>query len=123
MPFLCAAWFGNTGATELEKKDNVEKAQALFTHVAHTYHQDMISKASNLPLPHLHQSQTSSADNITNSWLRDICNVNLAELISTPNTLSEDQVTDEVKRYFKFEGGPGDIQHPLAWWKVPFIIL
>ena len=31
---------------------------------------------------------------------------------------SEDEVQEEIKRYLKFEGGRGELQAPLVWWKV-----
>jgi len=52
------------------------------------------------------------------SFMDDACDVKVggvqvSETTSTPLEL----LADEIKRYTEFQGGKGDLQKPLAWWK------
>jgi hypothetical protein len=43
----------------------------------------------------------------------------MAHVPNAPATeKSEDDIQEEIKRYLKFEGGRGELQAPLMWWKV-----
>lgn len=40
-------------------------------------------------------------------------------MVPLPSQMSDkERLEDELKRYFDFEGGRGDMLNPLPWWKV-----
>jgi hypothetical protein len=95
------------------QEDAVEKAEALFLHVSQTYYENPPDSASaGLATAALaSQHQPKSAD-----WLESICDFEMA--LPPPAEHSEDLLKDEVRRYFRFEGGRCNLQDPLSWWKV-----
>ena len=74
----------------------VEKAETLFIYVAQEYYNNLVSDDCELPETSLPKHGTSS----TGNWLCDV------EIIAAlPTEGSEDNMMDEIRRYFKFEGG------------------
>ena len=52
----------------------------------------------------------------SDAWLAKICE--FEPLAMTPVAQSEDLFKEETRQYLHFEGGRGELQDPLAWWKV-----
>lgn len=118
-PSLRAEWFRSTETTIPEKKDAVEKAEALLTSVARSYHEEMLADmasktASNQPST----SDPCAPSTADDSWLQSLCNVEVTAIPVQSNESSANELNDEVRCYLTFEGGKGELQHPLAWWKV-----
>ena len=89
----------------------IAKAETLFTYVAEQYKNSPLSdegEAAATPTP-------SSQDGATKNWLSDICDF---EIEAYPAQQSGDRLDEELRRYFKFEGGQGDLNNPLVWYKV-----
>jgi hypothetical protein len=83
----------------------------LFTYVAEQYKNCPLSDEGDVaaaPTP-------SSRDGATKNRLSDICHFKIAAL---PAQQSGDHLDEELRRYFKFEGGQGDLNNPLVWYKV-----
>lgn len=121
-PFLRAAWFKTTVTTKGHKEDisraqqnAIERVETLFTHVAQTYYDNPLPSDA---APEMAASSSASGPSISkgDAWLAQICDFELD--IATPELQSKDQLKEEIQRYFKFEGGRGELQNPLAWWKV-----
>ena len=120
-------WFAKTAvphpmATPEDKKkqelEMVEKAEALLTHVAETYLEKATPSSTTL-VPSTHTNATSESMPVkSSSFMDDACvvkvvGVQVSETTSTPLEL----LADEIKHYTEFQGGKGDLQKPLAWWK------
>jgi hypothetical protein len=103
------------GDTESEKKDAIDKAEVLFTHVAEDYFkQKPPEEPSSTSLAT--SSSASVASGATSALLR-ACSFTLPAGAHGPDHAKED-LKAEIRRYLGFEGGLGDLQNPLAWWKV-----
>jgi hypothetical protein len=125
-PYLRAEWFKETApkpdrtrpaaeqaSAEAVQKAAVEKAKTLFTHVAQTYYENPPTvKSTPSMAPTTAQQDHKSAS----TWLNSICAFEVAEVPVAE--ASQDRLQDELRRYFKFEGGRGEISNPLGWWKV-----
>jgi hypothetical protein len=119
-----AEWFKNTIPKtgkdyETAQKAAVEKAEALFLHVARTYYDDPHKTHQNPSTPA--QGAKKGSLSHTNSWLMNICDFEVSALPAVET--SEDQLLAEIRRYFKFEGGRGELSNPLGWYKVCEILL
>lgn len=120
-----AAWFRRTAShetdpTKLKKAqdDAVTRAKIIFEASASGYQAEMDAeseesdatpKASAAPL----QSSQSSS-----SFLDDFCDIPDITPLEVPTMSRYESLQDELKRYYAFEGGKGDLFDPLAWWKV-----
>jgi hypothetical protein len=118
-PFFRAEWFKHTISQDLRgpqkaaaEKLAVEKAETLFIYVAREYYNNSVSDDCELPETSPPKHGNSSAGN----WLADVCDVEITAAL--PTERSEDNMMEEIRRYFKFEGGQGDINNPLPWYKV-----
>ena len=107
-----SAWFRQIGTTEADKSDSVCKAEALLEHIALTYHHDTPTTAQAAVL----KSNNAVHSSNDNNWLAEICMAHVPDAPATEK--SEDEVQEEIKCYLKFEGGRGELQAPLVWWKV-----
>jgi len=101
---------------EAAQRDTVEKAELLFTHVAHAYYNN--KPASNTTSK---GTEAKKASHIPEpiDCLADICDF---EVETAPMVESENQLQDELRWYFKFEGGCTSLAALLAWWKVSWPI-
>ncbi|KAA1473697.1 hypothetical protein DENSPDRAFT_756256, partial [Dentipellis sp. KUC8613] len=108
-PHFRTAWFQRQSA------DASAQAEVLLEHVAEVYHHERQvsvprndgSAANSVPKP---------ADNEADNWLLSVCSFDVP---LAPTPADESQAwKDEVRRYIKFEGGRGELQDPLGWWKV-----
>ena len=111
-PSMRSAWFRQIGTTEADKSDSVRKAEALLEHIAMTYHHDTPNTAQDA-VPKSNNAVPSSNDD---NWLAEICMTHVPDAPAAEK--SEDEVQEEIKHYLKFEGGRGELQAPLVWWKV-----
>jgi hypothetical protein len=118
-PFFRAEWFKHTVSQDLQgspkaaaEKLAVEKAETLFIYVAQEYYNNLVSDDCELPETSLPKDGSSS----TGNWLAGVCDVEIIAVL--PTERSEDNMMDEIRQYFKFEGGQGDINNPLPWYKV-----
>ena len=126
-PSLRSEWFKTTvpacdtasspmqkAKVEAAQRDAVEKAELLFAHVACIYYNNTpVSDTASKLTEAKNTSHTSRSDPI--DCLADICDF---EVVTAPVAESEDRLQDELRQYFKFEGGRTSLAASLAWWKV-----
>lgn len=128
-PNLRSEWFKTTipachaagsptekARVEAAQRDAVEKAELLFTHVARAYYDN--KPASNTTSKGTEAKKASRIPEPIDC-LADICDF---EVETAPVVESENQLQDELRRYFKFEGGCTSLAASLAWWKVSWPI-
>jgi hypothetical protein len=97
----------------------VEKAKALLTHIAETY-LEKATPSSTMLAPSTHTNAASELMPVkSSSFMDDACYVKVVELQVLETTLTPlELLTDEIKHYTEFQSGKGNLQKPLACWKV-----
>ncbi|PPR01987.1 hypothetical protein CVT24_011114 [Panaeolus cyanescens] len=133
-PSLRSKWFGNQaplGASDEERRPYESSAEEIVQHVAMVYAEEMkeakaqtaqTAATANPPVPQaLPKSSSPPSLAASQSWLASICGTPFTtETPHTPDTPTltiKEEVEDELKRYFSFQGGPAKLEEPLIWWK------
>ncbi|KAF5326856.1 hypothetical protein D9619_005142 [Psilocybe cf. subviscida] len=118
-PSLHSKWFRKLGHSETEQNHLVLQVEDLVKLIEKTYapKYGILQSASNLSAA-MHSKSTVPAT--TSAFLTDVCTINVPTVSPTvANMTTIEILKDEIKRYFKnFEGGLGELNHPLAWWKI-----
>jgi hypothetical protein len=113
-PSLRTEWFRKMG-------DNMAtRAEVLFRHVAETYHANLTAESTTAEATVGGKPQQAPSQG-DNSWLHDICDVDVPDVTSDSQKSAAEKLQDEIRRYLRFEGGKGEINNPLLWWKVRVI--
>jgi hypothetical protein len=86
----------------------------LFRHVALTYFENQLAV-----VPESSGTTTTEGPQpaAKQGWMADILDFTTDDVPAEMKTPRE-EFEDEVNRYLKYEGGKGDPEKPLAWWKV-----
>jgi hypothetical protein len=120
-PSLRAEWFkttapktGSDDDKARAQKNAVEQAKSLFLHVAQTYYEHPLPSETNSTTAN--EGTPSQIQSDADGWLAGICDFETS--IPTPVPRSKDLLKEETQRYLQFEGGRGELENPLAWWKV-----
>ncbi|KAH6887802.1 ribonuclease H-like domain-containing protein, partial [Coprinopsis sp. MPI-PUGE-AT-0042] len=108
-PFFRAHWFGSESG----------RAEVIVSDIAHRYMNDMDDAepvADCNPSSHLTVSSLSASS--SSGLLKSLGSFEVPMAPLPARMSKSDRLEDELKRYFKFEGGRGDMLNPLPWWKV-----
>ncbi|KAG6839502.1 hypothetical protein C0991_002004, partial [Blastosporella zonata] len=112
-PSLHAEWFKRTETLEAAQKDAVAKATTLFTALATVYDAERLSMQSESPTQQAVPAGTG-ASGLRYQYLEMLCDMD----VDVPaSSVSREDINSEIQQYLKFEGGRGDLQSPLEWWK------
>ncbi|KAF4612503.1 hypothetical protein D9613_012755 [Agrocybe pediades] len=118
-PSLRTEWFRHMANDASAQQHEVDKAKALFRHVATLYHREQPEPSqrdtANDPLP---SQQPSTSNNDHDDFLDSMLRVEIAHTIQADAQTPEEKFEDELRRYLRFEGGLGDKKDPLGWWKI-----
>ncbi|RXW11685.1 hypothetical protein EST38_g14171 [Candolleomyces aberdarensis] len=137
-PYLRAEWFRKT-VPQPAKKSNmseqehatqaashranqnatVQRVQTLVQVVAEAYQNEMASEALQ-PDPSESTSATQGGPNMlsASNSLASLCDFDFDIPAAPISVTPKQQLEDELRRYFSFEGGQGDLYNPLGWWKL-----
>jgi hypothetical protein len=92
-PSFCTEWFRNLAPKHDNKacQEAIDKAAALFRHVAGTYHESSPPEANQIPA-----SSTPCLSNNEGSFLASMLHVHIAEVTPKATETPEDKFTDKV---------------------------
>ncbi len=107
-----SVWFEKLGDAPWQKTDEREKAETMFRHVALSYFNSRPSSSTTDKPPPSDKPNVSA-----NGFLSQLCSINVTSIPEVPQE-TEATLEEEIYRYLKFEGGVGDVNQPLVWWKV-----
>lgn len=119
-----AEWFRRTVSHNTDKQrlrsaqdTAVSTAKLIFEAAAQGYQAEIEEK--NAASPQIPQKPKPLAQSgSSRSFLEDFCDVPDVIPSEIPTLSPKERLDDELRRYYTFEGGKGELLDPLAWWKV-----